>query len=60
VRENAIWGLYIKHWTHAKDVYQTIGKMIYVVKEKIYTTKQTIEELPTPQHEFYAAGSYCI
>ena len=35
VRENAIWGLYIKRQTRLKGFYQTIGKVISTVKEKI-------------------------
>src|SRR5439155_26842079 len=38
VRENAIWGLYIKRRTRAKEFYQTIGKITYAVKKKIRAT----------------------
>src|SRR5215475_14291863 len=37
-RENAIWGLYNKHRTRAKGFYQTIGKIISAVKQKIRAT----------------------
>ena len=38
VRENAIWGLYIKRQTRLKEFYQTIGKITYAVKKKIRAT----------------------
>src|SRR5262245_60780486 len=38
MRENAICGLYIKCRTRAKGFYQTIGKVIHAVKEKIRAT----------------------
>src|SRR5262245_53345037 len=38
VRDNAIWGLYIKGRIRAKEFCQTIGKIINTVKEKISAT----------------------
>jgi len=44
VRENAIWGLYIKRRTGAKEFYQTIGKILYAVKSKSALLLVVIQE----------------
>ena len=44
VRENPIWGLYIERWTCTEGFYQTIGKIIYAVKEKIRPTPYSTPE----------------
>jgi len=44
IRENAIWSLYIKRQTHVRGFYQTIGKIICVVKRKSALPLVTVKE----------------